>query len=74
MVLNPNGGQRTDTPDEPFVLIETDGGAVHHWDENGLVGNQVGVPANISAVQEKELEFVQLWMKGWNPPGLVASD
>ena len=74
--LNPDGGVRTSTTEEqPFILIDTPGGAVHHWDENGLFANQTGnglPPANITRVQEQEVAFVQAWMREWTKPTTIA--
>ena len=76
-MLNPNGGVRPSTTEQPFILIDTPGGAVHHWDENGLFANQTGnglPPANITKVQDQEVAFVQAWMREWSRPTAVASD
>ncbi|KAL8993435.1 MAG: hypothetical protein Q9169_006352 [Polycauliona sp. 2 TL-2023] len=62
-VLAPNGGNRTSTVEEPFLLIE---GAVHHWDENGLFPNETTLslpPAPVQEVQAQEVEFVKAWME-----------
>ena len=51
---------------EPFLLIG--GGAVHHWDENGLFANETTEdlpPAPIREVQAAEEEFVQEWVAAW---------
>lgn len=67
--LNPAGGVRTSTTEQPFILIDTPGGAVHHWDENGLFANQTGngmPPANITSVQAQEVTFVKAWMEEWD--------
>ena len=72
--LNPSGGSRPSTTKQPFILIDTPGGAVHHWDENGLFSNETGnglPPANITMVQDQEVAFVQAWMKEWSKPSAV---
>lgn len=60
--LAPNP-RRKDTVDAPFILIN---GGVHHWDENGRVGNE---PREIRKVHEEEIEFVRAWMKTWRERG-----
>ena len=73
--LNPNGGVRKSTTEQPFILIDTPGGAVHHWDENGLFANQTAnglPPANITKVQDQEVAFVKAWMKEWSKPTAFA--
>ncbi|KAL8969864.1 MAG: hypothetical protein Q9183_001792 [Haloplaca sp. 2 TL-2023] len=52
---------RTSTTQEPFLLIK---GAVHHWDENGVFGNEsVVVPGPVEEVQREEVRFVKEWVK-----------
>ena len=47
------------------------GGAVHHWDENGLFANQTRSakgelpPREVKRVQEEEVSFVLEWMREW---------
>lgn len=62
-VLAKNGGNRTSTIEEPFLLIE---GAVHHWDENGLFPNETTAtvpPAPVKGVQAQEVGFVKAWLE-----------
>ncbi|KAI4254542.1 MAG: hypothetical protein L6R42_007152, partial [Xanthoria sp. 1 TBL-2021] len=62
-VLAKNGGNRTSTIEEPFLLIE---GGVHHWDENGLFPNETTAtlpPAPVKEVQAQEVEFVKAWLE-----------
>ncbi|CAL8577457.1 hypothetical protein XPA_003285 [Xanthoria parietina] len=62
-VLAKNGGNRTSTIEEPFLLIE---GAVHHWDENGLFPNETTAtlpPAPVKEVQAQEVGFVKAWLE-----------
>ena len=54
---------RTSSTQEPFLLIE---GAVHHWDENGVFGNETreGVPPGpVAEVQREEVRFVREWLE-----------
>lgn len=54
---------RTSTVSEPFILIA--GGAVHHWDENGLLPEETTEdlpPLPIRKVQAAEEEFVLEWV------------
>ncbi|KAL9620193.1 MAG: hypothetical protein Q9204_008230, partial [Flavoplaca sp. TL-2023a] len=58
-----NGGNRTSTTEEPFLLID---GAVHHWDENGLFPNETTAalpPAPVKEVQTQEVAFVKAWLE-----------
>ncbi|KAL8841996.1 MAG: hypothetical protein Q9176_002934 [Flavoplaca citrina] len=58
-----NGGNRTSTTEEPFLLID---GAVHHWDENGLFPNETTAtlpPAPVKEVQAQEVAFVKAWLE-----------
>ncbi|KAL8774583.1 MAG: hypothetical protein Q9209_000956 [Squamulea sp. 1 TL-2023] len=58
-----NGGNRTSSIEEPFLLIK---GAVHHWDENGLFPNETTAtlpPAPVKEVQAQEVEFVKAWLE-----------
>lgn len=50
------------TPSEPRILIQ---GAVHHWDENGLLPNETTPdlpPAPVADAQREEAEFVKQWL------------
>ena len=64
---------RTDTLDEPFVLI---GGGVHHWDENGLFANETAgdglPPASVKETQGYEVVFVRAWMEEWKARGRLS--
>ncbi|KAM0328804.1 hypothetical protein ACHAQA_005218 [Verticillium albo-atrum] len=61
---------RKSTTEEPFLLMG--GGAVHHWDENGvaeegLEGYEESLPPHdVKRVQQAELEFVQAWVDAWH--------
>ncbi|KAF8585928.1 peptidase S28 [Ramaria rubella] len=55
---------RDDTILRPFKLIP---GAVHHWDENGLV-DTADEPTEIQAIHEAEIAFVKAWLKDFKPP------
>ena len=60
---------RISTVDEPFVLIE---GAVHHWDENWLFGNETTgslPPGPIREAQGDEGAFLKAWMEEWRAGG-----
>ncbi|EFX03631.1 extracelular serine peptidase [Grosmannia clavigera kw1407] len=57
---------RPSTTDEPFWLIG--GGAVHHWDENGLLPDETSAdlpPQPILDVQAEEVRFVKAWVDEW---------
>lgn len=57
---------RPSTTSEPFLLIN--GGAVHHWDENGLFANETTAelpPSPILKVQAEEERFVAAWVAEW---------
>lgn len=57
---------RPSTTDEPFLLIA--GGAVHHWDENGLLPGESTAdlpPPPILNVQAEEARFVKAWVDEW---------
>ncbi|KAL8727488.1 MAG: hypothetical protein Q9166_006012 [cf. Caloplaca sp. 2 TL-2023] len=75
-VQAPDGGNRTSTTEEPFLLIE---GAVHHWDENGLFPNETTStlpPAPVKEVQAQEVEFVKAWLEEFRagkPPILLKT-
>ncbi|KAL8921069.1 MAG: hypothetical protein Q9172_004223 [Xanthocarpia lactea] len=61
--LAKNGGNRTSTDEEPFLLVR---GAVHHWDENGLFPNETTTtlpPAPVKEVQAQEIKFVKAWLE-----------
>jgi hypothetical protein len=63
--FNSTAKNRTSTVEEPFLLI---GGAVHHWDENGLFPNETTAslpPKTITGVQSQEIRFVEHWMREW---------
>ncbi|EFQ25760.1 serine carboxypeptidase S28 [Colletotrichum graminicola] len=54
------------TINEPNLVIS--GGAVHHWDENGLFKNETTAelpPLPVKKAQDFEVEFVQAWLKEW---------
>ncbi|KAL8711520.1 MAG: hypothetical protein Q9225_007110 [Loekoesia sp. 1 TL-2023] len=54
---------RTSTTERPFLLIE---GAVHHWDENGLLPNETTEalpPGPVREVQSEEVAFVRAWLE-----------
>jgi hypothetical protein len=62
----PEAPDRTSTSSEPFILIK--GGAVHHWDENGLFANETTSelpPGPVAEAQRAEVEFVMAWMDEW---------
>ncbi|KAH8660398.1 serine carboxypeptidase S28-domain-containing protein [Xylariales sp. PMI_506] len=58
---------RNSTVSEPFILIG--GAAVHHWDENGLLPEEVKPgylpPSPVATAQQLEREFVSEWLKEW---------
>ncbi|OAA55240.1 extracelular serine peptidase [Niveomyces insectorum RCEF 264] len=57
---------RKSTTEEPFLLIG--GGAVHHWDEYGLLDNETTAdlpPAPVRQVQAEEAAFVKAWVAEW---------
>ena len=61
----PGAKTRNSTTDEPFLLIK---GAVHHWDENGVFGNETreGLPPGpVRETQGDERAFVKAWMEEW---------
>ena len=50
---------------EPSLIIK---GAVHHWDENGLLKDEVkpGLPPKpVADAQRFELKFVKEWLREW---------
>ncbi|KAF6830303.1 serine carboxypeptidase s28 [Colletotrichum musicola] len=54
------------TTEEPNLVIG--GGAVHHWDENGIFENETTPtlpPAPVKEAQAFEVEFVRAWLKEW---------
>ncbi|KAF2458399.1 serine carboxypeptidase S28-domain-containing protein [Lineolata rhizophorae] len=56
---------RASTVEEPFLLIE---GAVHHWDENGLLPNETTAdlpPQPVADTQATERDFVRAWVAEW---------
>ncbi|RMZ75626.1 hypothetical protein DV738_g5401, partial [Chaetothyriales sp. CBS 135597] len=56
----------TSTVSEPKILIQ--GGAVHHWDENGLFPNETTPelpPPPVAQAQRAEVRFVQEWLREW---------
>lgn len=62
--------ERKSTTSEPFLLIG--GGAVHHWDENGVKESSSKVlrdgalpPREVKRVQDEEIRFVQAWVDEW---------
>ncbi|KAL8927037.1 MAG: hypothetical protein Q9208_002582 [Pyrenodesmia sp. 3 TL-2023] len=60
------GRERRSTTERPFLLIE---GAVHHWDENGVFGNETREgavpPRAVREVQKEEVRFVRAWVEEW---------
>jgi hypothetical protein len=50
------------SPPETFSL---DG--VHHWDENGLRDGE-REPEEIRQIHNEMIEFVKVWLKGWEGP------
>ncbi|KAH8429371.1 putative extracelular serine carboxypeptidase [Aspergillus melleus] len=71
---------RESTDEEPFILIDIpaedvwDGirGAVHHWDQNGVPGNQTrgGIPPKeVVDVQKEVVRFVGVWLEKWKDSG-----
>ncbi|KAG6868264.1 hypothetical protein C0993_005755 [Termitomyces sp. T159_Od127] len=56
---------RPDTILRPFKLIP---GAVHHWDEWGLL-NSSDEPPEIQKIHEEEIGFVTAWLKDFKAPG-----
>ncbi|PLB51285.1 hydrolytic enzymes of the alpha/beta hydrolase fold protein [Aspergillus steynii IBT 23096] len=67
--------KRESSDEEPFILLDIaaedvwDGvrGAVHHWDQNGVVGNQTGVvPKEVKEVQKEVVRFVGVWLEKWS--------
>jgi len=42
-------------------------GGVHHWDENGLRDSK-REPREIRQIHNEMIEFVKLWLKGWEGP------
>ena len=54
------------TPSEPRIVMA---GAVHHWDENGLLPNETTPslpPAPIAQAQSQEASFVKQWLTEWH--------
>ncbi|KAL0935583.1 serine carboxypeptidase s28 [Colletotrichum truncatum] len=54
------------TLDEPNLVIG--GGAVHHWDENGIFKNETTCklpPRPVKEAQAFEVEFVKAWLQEW---------
>ncbi|KAI9039298.1 putative extracelular serine carboxypeptidase [Aspergillus affinis] len=71
---------RESTDEEPFILVDIpaehvwDGirGAVHHWDQNGVLGNQTrsGIPPKeVVEVQKEVVRFVGVWLEKWKHSG-----
>lgn len=67
---------RESTDEEPFILLDIaaedvwDGvrGAVHHWDQNGVLRNQTraGIPPKeVRDVQREVVRFVGVWLEKW---------
>ncbi|KAL4931829.1 putative extracelular serine carboxypeptidase [Aspergillus undulatus] len=66
--------ERKSTDEEPFILVSVDAdhvwdgiaGAVHHWDQNGLSGEQVEAgerpPRVIEELQGEIVRFVGVWL------------
>ncbi|KAL1901063.1 hypothetical protein Sste5346_002130 [Sporothrix stenoceras] len=68
------GADRPSTVDEPFLLIP---GAVHHWDEYGLLENETTAelpPQTIRDAQANEVDFVTQWVADWNGQNLGDDD
>lgn len=42
-------------------------GAVHHWDEYGLL-NSSAEPPEIQQIHSEEINFVTEWLKEWKAP------
>ncbi|KAF2198246.1 peptidase S28 [Delitschia confertaspora ATCC 74209] len=64
--LADNAPKRNSTTEEPVLLIT--GGAVHHWDENGLFPNETTPttpPSFVVWAQQFEKNFVVDWLKEW---------
>lgn len=62
----PTNPDRPSTTDEPFLLIG--GGAVHHWDEYGLLDNETTAelpPSAIRSIHAAEEDFVTQWVADW---------
>ncbi|KAA8648062.1 hypothetical protein EYZ11_011251 [Aspergillus tanneri] len=67
---------RKSTDQEPYILIDVPAedvwdkvrGAVHHWDQNGVLGNESTAdipPKQIVDVQKEVVRFVGVWLKQW---------
>ncbi len=64
--LSAGNDNRPNTETEPFLLIG--GGAVHHWDEYGLLPNETTAelpPRDVQRVQAEEMAFVEAWVSEW---------
>ncbi|EEY20391.1 conserved hypothetical protein [Verticillium alfalfae VaMs.102] len=71
--------ERQSTTEEPFLLMG--GGAVHHWDENGISGKDAREgygeslpPSEVKRVQEAELAFVKTWVEAWSEAKTAKED
>lgn len=54
------------TGSEPRLLIK--GGAVHHWDENGIFKNETTPelpPQEVVEAQQFIVDFTKEWLKEW---------
>ncbi|KZL74215.1 serine carboxypeptidase S28 [Colletotrichum tofieldiae] len=54
------------TTEEPNLVIA--GGAVHHWDENGIFKNETTAelpPLPVKEAQDLEVRFVRAWLEEW---------
>ncbi|KAG7136090.1 extracellular serine carboxypeptidase like protein [Verticillium longisporum] len=67
------------TTEEPFLLMG--GGAVHHWDENGVSGKDAREgygeslpPSEVRRVQKAELAFVKAWVDAWSEAKAAKED
>ena len=58
----------------PFLDIQTSlsyfPGGVHHWDENGLRDSE-REPKEIRQIHDEMIEFVKVWLKGWEVPSVT---
>jgi hypothetical protein len=48
-------------------LFQSPSGGVHHWDENGLRDSE-REPKEIRQIHNEMIEFVKVWLKGWEVP------
>lgn len=67
--------RRKSTVSEPYLLIK--GGAVHHWDENGLFPNETTAtlpPKEVADAQAAQASFVKEWLKDFKGYSGSSSD